>query len=79
MQKLELLPNQTVNVWTYDFFARPKVTINAPVTDFKYGSFNDKGDYYKFQIRGHRWFFIMDKKGTVPYVPLIASYVAVVR
>lgn len=71
VNKLELLQDKTVNVWTYDILARPTVSINAPVDAFKYGAFNDQGDYYKFKIRGHRWFFIMDKKGSVPYVASI--------
>ena len=69
IHKLELLPNSTVNVWTYDFVARPKVYTNVPIDAFRPSGYNDKGDYYKVKLRGYRWFFIMDKKGEIPYVP----------
>lgn len=68
IHKLELLPNSTVNVWTYDFVARPKVYTNVPIDAFRPSGYNDKGDYYKVKLRGYRWFFIMDKKGEIPYV-----------
>lgn len=67
VHKLELLPNSSVNVYTYDFLARPKVFANVPVDAFRPNGFNDKGDYYKVKLRGYRWFFIMDKTGSIPY------------
>jgi hypothetical protein len=65
INKLNLRPTGELEIYTYDFWARSKLFATVPLKALKTKLFNDQGDYYKIKVSGFKWFFIMDKRGSI--------------